>query len=71
MSERKIVFRVLSVGFMILVAVFLLLFIYVDMKWRELRMLAINPMHTVIATGIMLLIGIGVYIVRNRKNKDC
>ena len=67
MSERKIVFRVLSVGFMILVAVFLLLFIYVDMKWRGLRMLAINPMHTVIATGIMLLIGIGVYIVRNRK----
>ncbi len=67
MNERKIVFRVLSGSFAVLVAAFIFLFIYVDIQWWDMKTLVINPVHTVIATCIMLLVGVSVYVVRNRK----
>ena len=67
MNERKIVFRVLSGSFAVLVAAFIFLFIYVDIQWLDMKTLVINPVHTVIATCIMLLVGVSVYVARNRK----
>lgn len=67
MNERKILFRVLSIGLFALVAAFVLLFAYVDMRWWDWKATAINPAHTVIATAIMVVIGVTVYITRNRR----
>lgn len=67
MNERKILVWVLSVVLIALAVVFTLLFIYVDMRWWDLKSAAINPVHTVIATAAMLLVGVSVYITRNRK----
>lgn len=67
MNERKIIFRVLSGSFAVLVAAFIFLFVYVDIQWWDMKTLAINPVHTVIATCIMLLVGVSVYVARNRK----
>lgn len=67
MNERKIFLRVVTISLLILTAAFILLFIYVDMKWWDLKATALNPMHTVIATAAMILIGMAVYVVRNKK----
>ena len=67
MNERKILFRVLSIGLFALVAAFVLLFAYVDIRWWDWKSTAINPAHTVIATVIMVVIGVTVYITRNRR----
>lgn len=67
MNERKIFFRVLTIGLLALVAAFILLFIYVDVKWWDLKATALNPVHTVLATAVMVLIGMAVYVVRNKK----
>lgn len=49
MNERKIFFRVLTIGLLALVAAFILLFVYVDVKWWDLKATALNPVHTVLA----------------------
>lgn len=67
MSERRILFRVLVISFIVLTMAFVLLFVYVDTRWWNLRTVAINPIHTVIATVVMIVIGMGVYMKRNRK----
>ena len=67
MSERRILFRVLVISFIVLTMAFVLLFVYVDTRWWNLRAVAINPIHTVIATVVMIVIGMGVYMKRNRK----
>ena len=67
MNERKILVWGLSVVLIALAVVFTLLFIYVDMRWWDLKSATINPVHTVIATAAMLLVGVSVYITRNRK----
>lgn len=67
MNERKIFLRVLTIGLMVLVAAFILLFIYVDRNWWDLKATALNPVHTVLATAVMVLIGMAVYVVRNKK----
>lgn len=67
MNERKIVFRMLIGSFTMLVVAFILLFIYVDIQWWDMKALALNPIHTVIATCIMLLVGVSVYVARNRR----
>lgn len=65
MNERKILVLVLSV--VLIALAFTLLFICVDMRWWDLKSAVINPVHTVIATASMLLVGVSVYITRNRK----
>ena len=67
MNERKILFRALSIGLFSLAAAFVLLFIYVDIRWWDWKSTAINPVHTVVATATMVAIGLGVYITRNRR----
>lgn len=67
MNERKILVWVLSVVLIALAVVFTLLFIYVDMRWWDLKSVSINPVHAVIATATMFLVGVSVYITRNRK----
>lgn len=67
MNERKIVFRMLIGSFTMLVVAFILLFVYVDIQWWDMKALALNPIHTVIATCIMLLVGVSVYVARNRR----
>ncbi len=39
MNERKIVFRVLSGSFAVLVAAFIFLFVYVDIQWWDMKTL--------------------------------
>lgn len=68
MEEKKIFFRVLTVSLVLLAAAFILLFVYVDTKWWNFRTIVINPIHTVIATVVMLVIDVGVYIKRNKSN---
>lgn len=67
MNERKIVFSGFVIGLMMLVAAFTLLFAHVDVSWWELRATAINPVHTVIATAVMAILGVVVYVERNRR----
>ena len=67
MNEKKIVMSGFAIGLMMLAAAFTLLFTHVDASWWELRTSAINPVHTVIATAIMEVLGAAVYIVRNKR----
>ncbi len=67
MRERRIFFCVLAIGLTMLTMAFVFLFVYVDTSRRTLGAGAINPVHTVIATVVMVVIGIAVYIGRNRK----
>lgn len=68
MNEKKILFRGLVISMIVLVIAFILLFVYVDTKWWDFRSTAINPVHTVIATVVMILAGGIVYFERNRRN---
>lgn len=67
MNERKIFFRVLVMSLIVLAIAFVLLFVYVDTRWWDLKSSAINPIHTVIATVAMIVIGMIVYVERKRK----
>lgn len=60
MNERKIVVGGFIIGLLTLAAAFTLLFAHVDMSWWELRAAAINPVHTVIATVVMAMLGVAV-----------
>lgn len=68
MNERKVLFRVAAIGLMLLFGAFVLLFFNADIGWWKLKATVINPMHTMIATGIMAMLGIAVYIWRNKRN---
>lgn len=67
MNERRILFHVLTIGLLILTMAFVLLFVYVDARWWDLRAIAINPIRTVIATVVMIAIGMIVYVKRNKR----
>lgn len=67
MNEKKIVMSGFAIGLMMLAAAFTLLFSHVDMSWWELRTAAINPLHTVIATAAMAVLGVVVYVGRNKR----
>lgn len=67
MNERKIVVGGFIIGLLMLAAAFTLLFSHVDMSWWELRTAAINPLHTVIATAAMAVLGVAVYVGRNKR----
>lgn len=67
MNERKIVVGGFIIGLLTLAAAFTLLFAHVDMSWWELRAAAINPVHTVIATAAMAVLGVAVYVGRNKR----
>lgn len=67
MNERKILFCVLVSSLIALLMAFVLLFIYVDTQWWDLKSSVVNPIHTVIATVTMIVIGMIVHIERKKK----
>lgn len=67
MKEKRVIGFALILSLTLLAEVFILLFAYVSSEWGNTSANMINPVHTVIATGVMVLAGIIVYIKRNKK----
>lgn len=67
MKEKRVIGFALVLGLTLLAEVFILLFAYVSSEWGNMNANVINPVHTVIATSVMILAGIIVYIKRNKK----
>lgn len=67
MKEKRVIGFALVLGLTLLAEAFILLFAYVSSEWGNMNANVINPVHTVIATGVMILAGIIVYIKRNKK----
>lgn len=68
MSERRILFRTLILALSVLVVAFALLFHFVDIQWMKTGADVVNSARTVIATGVMIALGIGVYVARRKNN---
>ncbi len=66
MKEKRVIGFALILGITLLAEVFILLFAYASSEWGTMSKDVIDPLHTIIATGVMILVGIVVYIKRNR-----
>lgn len=67
-SERRILFRTLILALGVLAVAFVLLFNFVDIQWLKSETDVVNSVRTVIATGAMIVLGIGVYVARRKNN---
>lgn len=67
MKEKRIIIFTLVLALTLLAEAFILLFAYVSSEWANMSTDIINPVRTVIATSVMILAGVVVYIKRNKK----